>query len=128
MMLPEVALKMSLPSRLVLLHTRWGVSLAFRELLIAKGKLSELRADVPQKLLCTQHLAPERGSEAASLRVRRDRSEGLLEIAHTAPELTASRHSLHSDSTHWKHGVGHRGCIYGLDDTNNCRTGLLFSH
>lgn len=35
-----------LPSRLILLHTRWGVSLAFRELLIAKGKLNEVKAGV----------------------------------------------------------------------------------
>lgn len=35
-----------LPSRLILLHTRWGVSLAFRELLIAKGKLNKVKPDV----------------------------------------------------------------------------------
>lgn len=48
--LPEDALKTFLPSRCF--YTRWGASLAFRALLIAKGELNEVKARCAQKLLC----------------------------------------------------------------------------
>lgn len=109
-------------------YTRWGMSLTFRELLIVKRQLNEVKPDVLRSCYVPNIWLQREAVKQRHWKCNKERSEGVLGTPYTVPELTqVSPHNCHLERTHWECGVGHGGYIYGLAITNNWRAGLLFS-